>query len=142
MYSLTKNKEILPDIIAHLALDYYSEIDIAEMYNVPEVEVRRIAAMPLVQQEIIKLRSQLKNSGESFKKLAKIYVEEALPYVQSILANNENKPAERLAAAEFMLKSSGLAVAKESPIVNINLNTIVQEATERKNKVIEMRDYL
>ena len=41
-----------------------------------------------------------------------------------------------------MLKSSGLAVAKESPIVNINLNTIVQEATERKNKVIEMRDYL
>ena len=62
--------------------------------------------------------------------------------MQSILANTDNKPAERLAAAEFMLKSSGLANSKEAPVVNINLNTIVQEATERKNKVIEMRDYL
>lgn len=143
IHSIEKNKEILPDIVAQLAMNYYEIEDIAKMYNIEVEEVKRISELPAIKAKVGELRANLQKSGESFTKLARIYVEEALPYVFTLVVDSTGKPSDRLAAADFLLRSSGLASNKDnnSP-VTINLNTVVQEASDRKSRVLEMRDYL
>ena len=125
------------------ALEFFKTDDLPDLLGLSPEQTNILRSDPAIAERVLTTARELRASGDAFRKASSRYAEALLPDVAALVTDPEAKAGERLRAAELLATWGGHA-PKNTPqvAVQVNLQSLVGEATERKAAVLADRSYL